>query len=73
LPPHTILFHAGTMLDNAGTLRTSGGRVLCATGLGQDVVEAASRSRELAERITFEGRQYRRDIAWREVARAGAA
>jgi len=73
LPPHTILFHAGTMLDNAGTLRTSGGRVLCATGLGRDVPEAAGRSRELAERITFEGRQYRRDIAWREVARAGAA
>jgi len=72
-PPHTILFHAGTVLDSAGTLRTSGGRVLCATGLGKDVVEAAGRSRELAERITFEGRQYRRDIAWREVARAGAA
>ena len=72
-PEHTILFHAGTAVDDAGVLRAAGGRVLNATGLGRDVVEAAERSRALAESITFEGRQFRRDIAWREVARAGAA
>jgi phosphoribosylamine--glycine ligase len=78
-PPNTLLFHAGTRLDDAGVLRTSGGRVLSATGLGRDVTEAAEVSRSLAqqiqfeEQIQFEGRQYRRDIAWREVARAGAA
>ncbi|MBE0591016.1 MAG: phosphoribosylamine--glycine ligase, partial [Gemmatimonadales bacterium] len=54
-------------------LRTAGGRVLCATGLGTDVTAAAERSRELAEAIEFEGRQYRRDIAWREAARARAS
>ena len=73
LPNETLLFHAGTTRDEAGVLRTTGGRILCATGLGRDVSEAAQRSRELAERITFRGRQYRRDIAWREVARAGAS
>ncbi len=73
LPDRTLLFHAGTSLDDSGVLRTAGGRVLCATGLGGDVVVAADRSRDLAERIMFEGRKYRRDIAWREVARAGAA
>jgi phosphoribosylamine--glycine ligase len=72
-PQHTILFHAGTAVDDGGVLRAAGGRVLNATGLGRDVVEAAERSRALAESITFEGRQFRRDIAWREVARAGAA
>ncbi len=72
LPEDTILFHAGTA-EEAGTLRAAGGRVLNATGLGPDVVEAAERSRALAEAITFEGRQYRRDIGWREVARAGAS
>ncbi len=72
-PEHTILFHAGTAVDDGGVLRAAGGRVLNATGLGRDVVEAAERSRALAESITFEGRQFRRDIAWREVARAGAA
>jgi phosphoribosylamine--glycine ligase len=72
-PPETILFHAGTARDETGVLRTAGGRVLCATGLGADVLEAVTRSRELAESIEFEGRVFRRDIAWREVARAGAA
>ncbi|MFQ5808998.1 MAG: phosphoribosylamine--glycine ligase [Armatimonadota bacterium] len=71
-PQHTVLFHAGTVADDSGTLRTAGGRILCATGLGRDVPEAAALSRRLAEQIAFEGRYYRRDIAWREVARAGA-
>ena len=73
LPENTILFHAGTTLDEDGVLRTAGGRVLCATGLGADVTEAAQRSRGLAESIEFEGMQYRRDIAWREAARARAS
>ena len=72
LPDDTILFHAGTKRDDSGRLRTSGGRVLCATGLGPDVSTAATRSRELAEAVDFEGKVYRKDIAWREVARAGA-
>lgn len=72
-PPDTLLFHAGTSTDGEGTLTTAGGRVLSATGLGRDVPEAAARSRTLAESITFAGRQLRRDIAWREVARAGAS
>lgn len=73
LPHDTLLFHAGTHRDADGTLRTAGGRVLCATGLGPDVPTAATRSRVLADAVQFEGRQLRRDIAWREVARAGAA
>ena len=73
LPPDTLLFHAGTMRDASGALRVAGGRVLCATGLGRDVAEAATHSRTLAEAITYEGRVFRRDIAWREVARARAS
>jgi phosphoribosylamine--glycine ligase len=73
LPADTILFHAGTSIDESGKLRAAGGRVLNATGLGRDVTEAAEVSRALAEQIRFEGKQYRSDIAWREVARAGAA
>ncbi len=72
-PDDTLLFHAGTARDADGVLRTSGGRVLAATGLGPDVPTAARRSRALAERIQFEGKVFRRDIAWREVARAGAS
>jgi phosphoribosylamine--glycine ligase len=73
LPPDTVLFHAGTTRDSDGVLRTSGGRVLCATGLGPDVPTAVRNSRELAESIEFESKVFRRDIAWREVARAGTA
>lgn len=70
---NAVIFHAGTKLDDAGTLRVSGGRVLCATGFGPSVESAAAASRALAETIDFEGKVFRRDIAWREVARAGVA
>ncbi len=73
LPPDTMLFHAATTRDRAGTLRVSGGRVLCATGLGADVGSAARASRALAEAIQYQGKIFRRDIAAREVARARAS
>ncbi|HEX8670752.1 MAG TPA: phosphoribosylamine--glycine ligase [Longimicrobium sp.] len=65
-----IVFHAGTRQEE-GALVTAGGRVLAVTALAPTVAEAARRSREAAERIVFEGKQFRRDIGWREVARAG--
>jgi len=68
-----IVFHAGTARAADGTLRTAGGRVLCATGFGPTVAAAAETSRELAERLRFPGAQYRRDIAWREIGRAGTS
>lgn len=72
LPANTYLFHAGTTVDG-GVLRADGGRVLCATGVGTDVPAAAHASRQLAEAVAFEGKVFRRDIAWREIARAGVA
>ena len=68
-----VVFHAGTYRDNEGRLRASGGRVLNVTGLGPTVAVAAQASRRAAERISFEGMTWRRDIAWREIQRAGAA
>ena len=68
-----IVFHAGTFRDEGGRLRTSGGRVLSVTGIGATVPLAAQASRAAAERIAFEGKTWRRDIAWREIQRAGAA
>jgi len=52
--------------------------VLSVTGLGPTVAVAARASRDAAERIAFEGKTWRRDIAWREIrreegGRAGAA
>jgi phosphoribosylamine--glycine ligase len=68
-----LVFHAGTARDATGRLVSSGGRVLGVTGLGKTVEEAQSRSREAAKRIEFEGKQFRSDIGWREVARGAGA
>jgi phosphoribosylamine--glycine ligase len=66
--PTTLVFHAGTS-DAGGTLETSGGRVLAVTGLGGSLEEAAAASRAGAEAIEFRGKQFRRDIGWRELDR----
>jgi phosphoribosylamine---glycine ligase len=63
-----MVFHAGTRMDG-DRLVTAGGRVLAVTALGRSVPEAAERSRQAAGEIRFEGAQFRRDIAWREIRR----
>jgi phosphoribosylamine--glycine ligase len=78
LPAHPAgvhVFHAGTFRDaESGELKTSGGRVMAITGTADTIEEAVRCSRSYAERVTFEGKQFRRDIAWRELERnAGAA
>jgi phosphoribosylamine--glycine ligase len=72
-PDNQILFHAGTTRGADGVLRSSGGRVLNVTGVGPTIADAQALSRAAAERVKFAGMQWRRDIAWREIARAGAA
>jgi phosphoribosylamine--glycine ligase len=66
--PDLLVFHAGTA-EAGGRLVTSGGRVLAVTGLGPTLADAAARSRAAADSIAFEGKQYRRDIGWRELTR----
>lgn len=63
-----LVFHAGTTLGADG-LESSGGRVLAVTGLGSDLDAAAEASRSGAEAVSFDGKYFRRDIAWRELAR----
>jgi phosphoribosylamine---glycine ligase len=63
-----LLFHAGTRLE-AGTIVTSGGRVLAATARGETLSAAQHRSAALAARVHFDGMFYRRDIGWRALAR----
>ncbi|HET6598627.1 MAG TPA: phosphoribosylamine--glycine ligase [Burkholderiaceae bacterium] len=60
------VFHAGTALRH-GELVTVGGRVLCATALGESVALAQQRAYALLRGIRFEGAQYRRDIGHRAV------
>ncbi len=68
-----VVFHAGTELRD-GRLVTTGGRVLAVTALAPTIERAAERSRAAAEAVRFEGKQYRRDVGWRELRRhAGAS
>ena len=64
---HLKVFHAGTVRDEAGTLRTSGGRVLCVTALGDSVRLAQARAYEGVRQIQFDGAQWRSDIGHRAV------
>ena len=61
-------FHAGTTLAD-GQVVTSGGRVLCATALGNTVTEAQQRAYTLAKKLNWDGAFYRNDIAYRAIAR----
>jgi phosphoribosylamine--glycine ligase len=63
------VFHAGTVLGEDGELRTSGGRVLTVTALGNDLRDAAQRAYAAADAISFEGRQMRRDIGHRALGK----
>lgn len=69
LPPGTLIFQAGTQRDDAGTLRTNGGRVMAVTGVAPTFSAAQALSRAGAESIVFAGKQFRRDIGWREARR----
>jgi phosphoribosylamine---glycine ligase len=71
------IFHAGTRVADAANAQnvdeppvvTDGGRVLSVTAVAPTLRAATDRSRRYAERIRFAGKQMRRDIAWRELAR----
>ena len=52
-----------------GALLSAGGRVLAVTAVAPTLAEARERSREAAAATELAGRQYRRDIAWRELDR----
>ncbi len=62
------LLHAGTA-ERDGRIVTAGGRVLNVTGIGSTPAEAREHAYRVADRIQFAGKQMRRDIAERAVAR----
>ncbi|UFH49071.1 phosphoribosylamine--glycine ligase [Pseudomonas sp. KNUC1026] len=62
------VFHAGTSLKD-GQVVTAGGRVLCATALGDTVLQAQQQAYALAARVDWNGAFYRKDIGYRAIAR----
>ena len=70
--PDTHVFLAGAIVHGddpssalTNSLVTSGGRVLCVTGVGPDLTRARDRAYSRMATIDFDGKQVRRDIAWR--------
>lgn len=59
----TIVFHAGTKKDGDKVV-TNGGRVLAVTSYGADIHEAVAKSNAAIEKISFEGKYYRKDIGY---------
>lgn len=65
------IFHAGTSKQN-GNIVTAGGRVLCATALGNDIAEAQTRAYQLADKIHWDKLYKRRDIGHRAINRSNS-
>lgn len=59
----SLIFHAGTK-QSGDTVVTSGGRVIAVTSYGNNIVEAVTKSKNVLEKISFEGMYYRRDIGY---------
>lgn len=62
-----MVFHAGTTMGEDGQVRTSGGRVLCVTALGDSAKLAQQRAYDYMRGIQFDGMQFRTDIGWRAI------
>jgi phosphoribosylamine---glycine ligase len=62
------VFHAGTA-ERDGQLFTSGGRVLCVTGMGDSVKMAQNEVYRAVGAVHFDGAQYRHDIGFRALVR----
>ncbi|MDQ6636140.1 MAG: phosphoribosylamine--glycine ligase, partial [Gemmatimonadota bacterium] len=66
---NVLVFHAGTARDAEGRLVTAGGRVLAVSAVAPTIEEAHRTSLRYAKEVEFDGKQYRTDIGWREIAR----
>lgn len=63
------VFHAGTSSNSEGQVVTAGGRVLCATAMGENVTQAQQAAYTLVKEISWDGMFHRNDIAYRAIAR----
>ena len=66
--PELQVFHAATAVRD-GKVVTVGGRVLGVTASGQNLDAAVQRAYDAAEKIHFDGMQFRKDIGQKALAR----
>ncbi|KOC60561.1 Trifunctional purine biosynthetic protein adenosine-3 [Habropoda laboriosa] len=65
-----FIFHSGTNTSPQGELLTNGGRVLITVSLAPSLALAAAKATHAAQSISFEGKQFRTDIAHKGIARS---
>lgn len=58
----SLVFHAGTKLNSENRLVTNGGRVMCVTSFADTLPEALEKSFRSVEKISWDGKYFRRDI-----------
>ena len=68
LESHQKIFHAATA-EKDGAVVTNGGRVLCATALGETVCQAQAEAYKVLHNIQWDNVYFRNDIAYRAIAR----
>jgi phosphoribosylamine--glycine ligase len=68
MPENVFAFHGATKRGAGGAVVVAGGRVMHMVASGESIAEARDRAYAGAERVTFEGKFYRSDIAQQEVA-----
>ncbi|KAL0951466.1 hypothetical protein HGRIS_008154 [Hohenbuehelia grisea] len=66
VPNNTVVFHAGTT-TSSGNLVTSGGRVIAVTAYHETIQGAVDAVYLGVEKVAFDGKTYRRDIAHRAL------
>ncbi|MDD3372001.1 MAG: phosphoribosylamine--glycine ligase [Alphaproteobacteria bacterium] len=71
--PDVTVYHSATLRNQAGELTANGGRVLCVTATGSDIVEAQRKAYEAVDAIDWPEGYYRRDIGWKAVAKVKGA
>lgn len=64
LPEHSLIFHSGVAKNSSGQFVTNGGRVLIAVARDECLETAANGATRICQNnITFDGAQFRKDIA----------
>ena len=66
LPEDMICFHAGTKQSETNIV-TAGGRVFGLTAWSSDIASAVQKVYANVDKVTFDGKQYRKDIAYRAL------
>ncbi|KAK7064022.1 Phosphoribosylformylglycinamidine cyclo-ligase [Favolaschia claudopus] len=69
VPPNVVVFHAGTAKSNDESV-TSGGRVIVVSAYAPTLREALDAAYAGVDKVSFEGKTYRRDIGHRALAAA---